>query len=73
MLDNLVVPKRVARGGFGAEAPLLVVRLRGSVLLGLQLRILCLETELEKRGEKSGVSISLSVPLDKGKRVGKGV
>jgi len=46
---------------------------RGSVLLGRQLRALCLETELEKRKKKSGVSISLSVPLDKGDRVGKGV
>ena len=43
------------------------------VLLGRQLRALCLETELEKRKKKSGVSISLSFPLDKGDRVGKGV
>jgi len=46
---------------------------RGSVLLGQQLRALCLETELEKTKKKSGLSISLSVPLDKGDRVGKGV
>jgi len=46
---------------------------RGSVLLGRQLRALCLETELEKRKKKSGVSISLSLPLDKGDRVGKSV
>jgi len=37
---------------------------RGSVLLGRQLRTLCLETELEKRKKKSGVSMSVSVPLD---------
>jgi len=46
---------------------------RGSVLLGRQLRDLCPETELEKRKKKSGVNISLSVLLDKGDRVGKGV
>jgi len=40
---------------------------RVSVLLGRpQLRSLCLETELEKRKKTSGVSI----PLDKGDRVG---
>jgi len=44
----------------------------GSVLLGRQLRALCLETELEKRQKKSGVSISLSVPLGKGDRVRAG-
>ena len=42
---------------------------RGSVPLGRHLRVLCLETELEKRTKKSGFSISLSVPLDKGDRV----
>jgi len=45
---------------------------RGSVLLGRQLRALCLETELEKRKKKSGVSIFLSVPLDNGDRVRAG-
>ena len=45
---------------------------RGSVLLGRQLRALCLETELEKRKKKSGVSMSVSVPLVKGDRVGTG-
>jgi len=45
---------------------------RGGVLLGRQLRALCLETELEKRKKKSGVSMSLSVPLDKGDRVRTG-
>jgi len=42
---------------------------RGSVLLGQQLRALCLEMELEKRKKKNGVSMSLSVPLEKGDRV----
>jgi len=42
---------------------------RGGVLLGRQLRVLCLETELEKRKKKSGVSMSLTAPLDKGDRV----
>jgi len=42
------------------------------VLLGQQLRALCLETDLEKRKNKSGVSISLSVPLGKGDRVRAG-
>jgi len=42
---------------------------RGSVLLGRQLRALCLETELEKRKKKSGVSTFLSAPLGKGDRV----
>jgi len=42
---------------------------RGGVLLGRQLRALCLETELEKRKKKSGDSMSVSVPLDKGDRV----
>jgi len=47
---------------------------RGRVLLGRQLRALCLETELEKRKKKSGVSMSVSVPLVqvKGDRVGTG-
>jgi len=47
---------------------------RGGVLLGRQLRALCLETELEKRKKKSGVSMSVSVPLVqvKGDRVGTG-
>ena len=36
---------------------------RGGVLLGRQLRALCLETDLEKRKEKKWVSISLSVPF----------
>ena len=40
--------------------------------LGQQLRALCLESELEKIKNKSGVSMSLSVPLDKGDRVGIG-
>jgi len=39
------------------------------VLLGQQLRVLCLETELEKRKKKKGISMTLSVPLDKGDRV----
>jgi len=42
---------------------------REGVLLGRQLRALCLETELEKRKNKSGVSMSVSVPLVKGDRV----
>jgi len=42
---------------------------RGGVLRGRQMRALCLETELKKRKKKSAVSISLSVPLDKGDRV----
>jgi len=37
------------------------------------LRALCLETEVGKRKKKSSDSISLTVPLDKGDRVGKGV
>jgi len=42
------------------------------VLLGQQLRVLCLETELEKRKKKSGVNTTLSAPLDKGDRVKTG-
>jgi len=45
---------------------------RGSVLLGWQLRALCLETEVEKKKKKSGVSISVSVLLVKGDRVRAG-
>ena len=45
---------------------------RGGVLLGRQLRALYLETELEKRKKKSGVSMSVSVPRVKGDRVGTG-
>jgi len=40
-----------------------------SVHLGQQLRALFLETHVEKNKEKSGVSMSLSVPLSKGDRV----
>ena len=40
-----------------------------SVHLGQQLRVLFLETHVEKNKEKSGVSMSLSVPLSKGDRV----
>ena len=39
--------------------------------LGQQLRTLCLESELGGE-KKSGVRMSLSVPLDKGDRVGIG-
>jgi hypothetical protein len=39
------------------------------VLLCFIKPILGLETEVEKRKKKSGVSMSLSVPLDKGDRV----
>ena len=42
---------------------------KGGVLLGLQLRALCLETGLEKR-KKEKLRLSVSVPLVKGDRVG---
>ena len=44
---------------------------RGRVLLGRQLRTLCLETELGEKN-KVGVSMSVSVPLAKGDRVRTG-
>jgi len=46
---------------------------KGGVLLGQQLRALCLETELEKGKRKGAVTVFVSVPLVKGDRVGTGV
>ena len=45
---------------------------RGGVLLGQQLRALCLETEVEKR-KKINLRSSVSVPLVKGDKVGPGL
>ena len=45
-------------------APQLATRLVEGVLPGQQQWALCLGTELEKRKKKSGVSMSLSVPLE---------
>ena len=42
------------------------------VLVGQQLRALCLETELEKR-KKENLRLSVSVSLDKGDRMGSGL
>ena len=38
----------------------------------VMMSLVCLETELEKRRKKSGISMSVSVPLDKGDRVRTG-
>jgi len=47
----------VVRGGSGAKAPLLAARPGEGVLPGQQLRVLCVETELEKR-KKEKVRLS---------------
>ena len=59
----------MVRGGSGAKTPPLAVRPGEGVLPGQQLRVLCVETELEKR-KKEKVRLSLSVSLVKGDRVG---